>query len=360
MKAQSGHSLFPSIRTALKTSKNLNFTRDYVSVGSGCLNFLYKIVLEKYMKKKNERNLFVNKGIFVLACIFLLLSPASLVSSAASGGRATGCFYGVCINTSRFFQTETQMPSTLLTEDLSLPLTGTRDGKNKHLEKISPFLLLVAGILAGFNPCLLAVMAFLASVTLVKHGRRKEMLKITLGFSAGIFTMYMLAGMGILIIVNLLPDIQGSFIETSVLIIFLLGLWHIFDAYWLKKHARTTFRTPKPLKNFMGKMDQNNLVLLSFLSGSMFSLVKAPCVGAIFLSLLSILATKTDILRGTLYMGIYNLGLLLPVIALGLLLAFGLSPSKVTEFRERWRVEIRLTTGIILISVARLMQLGVI
>jgi cytochrome c-type biogenesis protein len=302
----------------------------------------------------------VSKETFALACIFLLFSPASVASAAIFEGRAIGGFYGTYISTARFFLTETQIPSPLLAEDLSLSLTGTRDGKNKHLEKISPFLLLTAGILAGFNPCLLAVMAFLASVALVQHGRRKEMLKITLGFSAGIFSMYMLAGMSILSVVNFLPDIQESFIKTSILIVALLGFWHIFDAYWLKKHAKSTFRTPEPLKNFMGKMDKNNLVLLSFLSGSMFSLVKAPCVGAIYLSLLSILATKTDVIRGTVYMGLYNLGLLIPVIALGLLLAFGLSPNKVTEFRERWRVEIRLTTGLILISVALLMQLGII
>jgi cytochrome c biogenesis protein CcdA len=48
------------------------------------------------------------------------------------------------------------------------------------------------------------------------------------------------------------------------------------------------------------------------------------------------------------------------VITLGLLLEFGLSPNTVTQFRERWRVEIRLTTGFILISVALLMYLGII
>ncbi|WP_243684463.1 hypothetical protein [Methanosarcina barkeri] len=81
-------------------------------------------------------------------------------------------------------------------------------------------------------------MAFLASVTLAKHGRRKDMLKITLGFSAGIFAMYMLAGIGILSVVNFLPDIQESFIGASILIIALLGFWHIFDGYWLKKNMR--------------------------------------------------------------------------------------------------------------------------
>jgi len=311
------------------------------------------------MKKKNVRKLFVNKGIFALALIFLLLSPA-FGSAAVSESRLTGRFYVEYGSPAGVFLTRTKISPLFFAQDLSFPLIGNREGKNKHFEKISPFLLLAAGVLAGFNPCLLAVMAFLASVTLAQHGKRKEMLKITLGFSAGIFTMYMLAGMSILSFVNFLPEIQGNFIEISILLIALLGFWHIFDAYWLKKRAKSTFRTPEPLKNFMGRMDKNNLLLLSFLSGSMFSLVKAPCVGAIYLSLLSILATKTDIVRGTIYMGLYNLGLLLPVIALGLLLAFGLSPNKVTEFRERWRVEIRLTTGFILISVALLMQLGII
>lgn len=323
-------------------------------------NIFIKILSEKHMKKRNVRKLLVNKGIFALTCIFLLFSSAFVASAVVSEGRVTGCFYEGYRGSAGVFLTESQISPLLLAEDLSFPLAGNREGKSKHLEKISPFLLLVAGVLAGFNPCLLAVMAFLASVTLAQHGRRTEMLKITLGFSAGIFTMYMLAGMSILSVVNFLPEIQGSFIETSILLIALLGSWHIFDAYWLKKHAKTTFRTPKPLKNFMGQMDKNNLVLLSFLSGSMFSLVKAPCVGAVYLSLLSILATKTDVARGTVYMCLYNIGLLLPVIALGLLLAFGLSPNKVTEFRERWRVEIRLTTGFILISVALLMQLGII
>jgi cytochrome c biogenesis protein CcdA len=319
------------------------------------------------MKKRHVHKLFVNKGIFALTCILLLLSPASVASAAVSEGRLTGSegrltgsYYGEYGNPAGVFLTEIPISSLLFAQDLSVSLAENRDVKNQPLEKISPLLLLAAGILAGFNPCLLAVMAFLASVRLVQESRRKEMLKITLGFLAGIVTLYMLAGVGILSIVNLLPEIKGSFIKISIVLIALLGFWHIFDAYWLKKHAKTTFRTPEPLKNFMSRMDKNNLLLLSFLSGSMFSLVKAPCVGAIYLSLLSILATKTDVVRGTIYMGIYHIGLLLPVIALGLLLAFGLSPNKVTEFRERWRVEIRLTTGLILISVALLMQFGII
>ncbi len=312
------------------------------------------------MKKRCLDPLFLTKGVFVLVLLFLLLSPAA-GSIAEAERRFTGCFYGGVKNPIEVFLTETiEISPSFFAQELSFPLIGNREGKNKHLERISPFLLLAAGILAGFNPCLLAVMAFLASIALVHQGRRKEMLKITLGFSAGIFSMYMFAGVGILSVVSFLPEIQGGFTEISILLISTLGFWHIYDAYWLKKHSKSTFRTPEALKNFMSRMGEKNLLMLSFLSGGMFSLVKAPCVGAIYLSLLSILATKTDLTRGAVYMGIYSLGLLLPVIGLGLLLAFGLSPRKVTEFRENWRVEIRLITGFILISLALMMQFRII
>jgi cytochrome c biogenesis protein CcdA len=225
---------------------------------------------------------------------------------------------------------------------------------------MSPFFFLAAGILAGFNPCLLAVMAVLATINLAQQGGRKEMLKITLGFSTGILTIHVLAGVSILSTVNFLPEIREDFTVVIILLTALLGFWHVFDAYWLRKHARSTFKTPDSLKNFMNEMNKQNLLIMSFLSGGLYFLVKAPCVGAVYLSILSILVTKTNMMTGTVYLGLYIIGLLLPVVTLGLLLSSGLSPKEVAEFRERWRVEIRLVTGIILVSLALLMQLRII
>lgn len=266
--------------------------------------------------------LLARKGFFILTLVLLLLSPAS--ASVVS-------------------------PENRFTVEA-----------NTHIVIMSPLFFLAAGILAGFNPCLLAVMAFLATVILAQQGGRKEMLKITLGFSTGILTIHVLAGIGILSTVNFLPEIRGDFTEITILLTALLGFWHLFDAYWLKKHARSTFKTPDSLKSFMSGMTKQNLLLLSFLSGGLYFLVKAPCVGAVYLSILSILVTKTNMMTGTVYMGLYILGLLLPIVTLGLLLSSGLSPKDVAEFRERWRVEVRLITGIILFSLALLMQLGII
>ncbi|MPM81073.1 hypothetical protein SDC9_128125 [bioreactor metagenome] len=301
----------------------------------------------------------VTKIALIFLFLFLLLSPAS-GSVLLYSNKPDHYFYGNGNTIEVLLLKNIEDSALFFTPESSYSFMGNKETRSKHIAKISPFLIFTAGFLAGFNPCLLAVMAFLASVTLAEKGGKKEMLKITLGFSTGIFTMYMFTGLSILSTVNFLPQIRSYFSEIAVLMTALLGVWHIYDAYWLRKHAKSTFKTPQSLKDFMSRMGEKNLLLLSFLAGGMFSLVKAPCVGAVYLSILSLLAMKTDIVRGIEYMVIYNLGLLLPVVLLGLLLAFGLSPKKVTEFRERKRVGIRLTTGLILISLALLMHFRIL
>lgn len=231
---------------------------------------------------------------------------------------------------------------------------------NKTQYGISPLIILVAGLLAGFNPCLLAVMAFLASVTLSSGGNKKEMLKISAGFSAGIFVTYMLAGLSILGTLRFLPESQGSLTSFLVGITFFLGLWHIYDAYLLKIRLKSSFKTPSVLKKFMSEMNGKNLLSLSFVAGAIFSLVKAPCVGAVYISILNLLVTKTSVFEGAGYLALYNFGLVLPVVLLGALLAFGLDPETVTKFRKKKRAEIRLVTGLTLIALALLLHLKLI
>jgi len=56
----------------------------------------------------------------------------------------------------------------------------------------------------------------------------------------------------------------------------------------------------------------------------------------------------------------YNLGVVLPVLVLGVAIAFGLNPEKVERFRKERRAAMRLVTGVTLIIIAVLMYAGVI
>lgn len=243
----------------------------------------------------------------------------------------------------------------LLTDNNSVQPTG-----QEQLPELSLLVVLVAGLLAGFNPCLLAVMAFLASATLTSNGSRRDLLFIVGGFCFGIFVVYMAVGLGLLSIVKQNPGIKDTITLFLVVLIGLLGLWQLYDAYHLKRHGRSSFGTPKSFTSLVKLIKGRNILLVSILAGGVFSLIKAPCVGAVYFAILDMLISRGNMAWGSVYLAAYNFGVVLPVLILGILLAFGLSPERVDDIREKKRIEIRLVTGTVLILLAVLIYFNVI
>ncbi|MBW6471030.1 MAG: cytochrome c biogenesis CcdA family protein [Methanosarcinaceae archaeon] len=231
---------------------------------------------------------------------------------------------------------------------------------NDVLPELSILLVFIAGLMAGFNPCLLAVMAFLASITMSSEESRNDLVKIVVGFCAGIFITYMAVGLGLLSVVKQHSEIGDSITFVLVLFIGLLGLWHFYDAYRLKYHFKSSFKTPKSFIRLLHELQNKNTLLVSVFAGAIFSLVKAPCVGAVYFAVIDLIISKGQVAQGAMYLFAYNFGVILPVLLLGFLMIFGLSPEKVDELRENRRVEIRVITGIVLLLLALLMYFNVI
>jgi cytochrome c biogenesis protein CcdA len=217
---------------------------------------------------------------------------------------------------------------------------------------------IVVGFLAGFNPCLLAILAFIASVTLATTGRRRNVLLIVLMFSLGIFVTYLIVGIGILRIFEQTPTLQTTIRNILVVLIGILGLWHVYDAYHLRKTTESSFYTPKAFIRLTESVTKKVSLPASFLMGAIFSLIKAPCVGAVYFVILDMVRSGKG--SGYVYLAAYNLGVVLPVLVLGAAIAFGLNPEKVEKFRKEKRSLLRLITGVTLLIIAVLMFAGII
>jgi cytochrome c biogenesis protein CcdA len=216
----------------------------------------------------------------------------------------------------------------------------------------------VVGLLAGFNPCLLAILAFIASVTLANTGRRRDVLLIVIMFSLGIFVTYLVFGIGLLSIIERSPGLQGSIKNFLVVLIGILGIWHLYDAYHLRKNTESSFYTPKAFIRLTESVTKQVSLPASFFIGALFSLIKAPCVGAVYFVVLDMVRSGEG--TGYLYLAAYNFGVVLPVLVLGGAIAFGLNPDKVEKFRKDKRSMMRLITGITLLIIAVLMYMGII
>lgn len=216
---------------------------------------------------------------------------------------------------------------------------------------------LIGGLVAGFNPCLLAVIAFMASITISSKGGRRDLLIIIAGFCSGIFMVYMLFGLGLLDLVKEHPEIANNISLFLVVLIGLLGLWHFYDAYYLKKNDHSSFKTPESFIQFIKGMKGKNLLIISLIIGGIFSLIKLPCTIGFTFVMVDLLISSGKLAEGLIYLAIFNLGVILPVLILGVLMAFGLSPKKVDDFREKRRIESRLVTGAILLFMALLLYM---
>jgi cytochrome c biogenesis protein CcdA len=216
----------------------------------------------------------------------------------------------------------------------------------------------VVGFLAGFNPCLLAILAFMASVALATSGRRCNFLLIVLMFSMGVFVAYLIVGIGLLNVIEQIPSLQVSIKNFLVLLIAALGLWHVYDAWHLRNNTESSFFTPKSFIRLTENVTKKVSLPAAFFIGTLFSLIKAPCVGAVYLIILNMVRSGSG--EGFLYLAAFNLGVVFPVLVLGFAIAFGLNPEKVEKFRKEKRVAIRLMTGITLLIIGALMNANII
>lgn len=213
------------------------------------------------------------------------------------------------------------------------------------------FAVLGAGLVAGFNPCLLGILVFLAASVLSSTGRKREMVRMVVFFSLGIFTMYFLFGLGMQ---RMLATDAVASVLRYVLTAFLLmaGLSQVLDAVRLARGKASLFRTDWALKYFQKGVEGGHISSY-FLIGALFSLVKAPCVGAIYLAILDLLSSQSYF-AGAACLFLFNLGVVLPIIVLGGFIALGMSPGQVDAFRKDHRAGMRMATGLALIVLAPL------
>ncbi len=224
----------------------------------------------------------------------------------------------------------------------------------QDLQKLSIFTILAVlgtGILVGFNPCALAILVFLAASILTTEGKRRELLTMVAFFSLGIFTMYFLFGLGMQRLLHF-EAMAASFRYAVTILLLVAGFSQILDGVRLQQGKPSLFRTDWALKYFQAGVETRSIGAY-FLIGMLFSLVKAPCVGGVYLAILDRISAGSY-LEGATYLFVYNMGVILPILILGSFLALGMSPEQVDNFRKDHRVGMRLFTGLMLLALVPL------
>ena len=211
----------------------------------------------------------------------------------------------------------------------------------------------VAALIDSINPCAFGVLLFLMAV-LLSMGSAKRAMRSGLIYSAVIFTVYLAAGFGIMRLIGIF-DILDTVRVIAGALILIGGLIEVKDYFW--EDRGFSLKIPKGTKPLLEKFVRKGTLPAIIILGVLVALVELPCTGGIYLGILGLISDGGSL--GTLYLVVYNLIFVLPLILITWMVSRGTKVERVNTWVQKNKKYMRLSAGIIMVLLA-LVLLGVI
>lgn len=219
-----------------------------------------------------------------------------------------------------------------------------------YLPQVTLPTVLLAGAVDGINPCAFTVLLLFitAITTTLQAGEQNvKMLRtrlITMGsiYIAAVFVTYLALGVGLL---KSLDFITGQHLPArgAALIAVLFGLWMLKDYFLPDMGWR--LQAPKQVGAIAHQMGKRATLPALVIGGFLIGLCTVPCSGAVYLGVLSLMALQPTALLGYVYLILYNVVFILPLVLI--LIAASARPAlnRVAHWNLHHKEGIRLILG---------------
>lgn len=216
-------------------------------------------------------------------------------------------------------------------------------------------LMLASALLDSVHPCsfsiLLITIAFLFGLQLT----RKRILQIGGIYIAGIFSAYLLIGLGILKVLHLFdtPHFMGK-LGASLLILF--GVVNLINRFFPNIPIRLAL--PSFTKRPMARLMEQVSAVAAFGLGALVGICQFPCMGGPYLMVIGLLRDQMTYMAGFWYLVLYNMILIVPLV---LVLWFSADKNVVDQMQE-WKRDnlsrVRLIAGVAMVVLGALILIA--
>jgi cytochrome c biogenesis protein CcdA len=241
----------------------------------------------------------------------------------------------------------------------------------ERFKRFNVFPILLAGLIDGINPCAFATLIFFISYLVYIGRSKREIIYVGISFNFAVFLAYLFIGAGFLkIIINLAAF---SIISKIVYIItaciaLILGILNFVDFFRIREgHTdKMILQIPMFLKREIHKTiryrSRKGLYFISsFLIGLVISILEFACTGQIYLPTIVYVSTIPNLrFRAYLYLILYNLMFILPLIIIFILYYIGATSKKI-EYAIKGNVyKVKLITGIFFLTLSVFLIINII
>lgn len=250
-----------------------------------------------------------------------------------------------------------------------------REAQTSLIERLgSPALLTVlgTGLANGLNPCALATIIFFVSYLAFSGRKGREILFVGLAFTLGVFLTYLLAGFGLLRVLDPLAamrsDLRNWIFGLGTLLC--LGLAFIsFRDYLTARRGRpedVSLRLPRPLQRWTHRIIRQSahiraLVPVAFALGLIISAVLLTCTSPLYIGAMFLIQDVPELrARAYLYILLYNLAFITPLVVIFLLAYLGTASDQLARIIGRHTGTIKLLTAGLFLVLAGWLAYGLI
>ncbi|MDQ7779795.1 MAG: hypothetical protein RDV41_08805 [Planctomycetota bacterium] len=221
---------------------------------------------------------------------------------------------------------------------------------------------ILGGLIDGVNPCAFSALVFLINYLVFIGRKRREIVVVGAGFTAGVFITYFVLMFGIFEAVRFgkVGLVGGTIVSglAALLAVFLtaFSLWDTIVYYRTGRTSQMVLRlspflTEKIHTTVRKSMDVNAVLPAAVVMGCLIALFESACTGQVMLPVVTIIAEsgKGDSLLALwalFYLLIYNLMFILPLVAVFAVVALGVKGGQLADF-----VRSKLGTVKVLLSI---------
>jgi cytochrome c biogenesis protein CcdA len=242
----------------------------------------------------------------------------------------------------------------------------------ERFESFGALTVAFAGLVDGLNPCAFATLCFFVSYLALSGRQGREVLATGMAFTLGVFLAYLAVGLGFYQVLDLLGDLlttlgrwvyglTGLFCAALAVLSFLdflrarrsgisdmgLNLPHA-----LRMRINAVIRKGRHSRAFVAG---------SFLTGIAVSFLELACTGQVYLPTIVFVVSQPDLrVRALLFLVLYNLLFILPLLVVFVLAYYGTSSKELTRFLERRAAIVKLGMALLFGALAAWLLISVV
>lgn len=216
------------------------------------------------------------------------------------------------------------------------------------------FAVITSAIGDSFNPCAIAVLVFIVSFLIEIKKRGKDFLLLGGVYIFSVYITYFLGGLVIYQLIDIL-GLSDIIYTIAAILVILAGIINLKDVFF--KGKGFSLSVPASRMKIVQKYIKKATVPAALILGMLVSLIELPCTGGLYFSTISLLAKKETFIIGLLYLLVYNLIFVMPLIIILIIAHFSLSYESINSWRKKNKTWMKFIMGAIMLFLGTAMLL---